>query len=419
MAGVLPDVAPAFLAFTNGRHEMAQKEWVRLCTNIGLVGGGTQLTVTDMDLIFTKAKTQRARKLSLPEFELALVACAKRARVAPLKIFTRVVETDGPVFVTKVKPTSNRGPERFFYDKSQYTGVHVHGGPTVVDAGRGGLVADISQLCDRSKADSRGVKEYDSEAGRRASSHTTAPQRDLVSAQRVPRGVDAERRLAAMLEEEPEEGDLDRRRVRLLEKEETRRAHECRQEHRKSMVTQPAMDALLRSPLEASTDSEDHRRSASIDHGHAIGDELSAALVRADGALGKGLAVPVVQEHVRPAAAPSSPAPRRSTVVHAADTPEPRFARAGEKSARKKEAPPAPKFSPPARARVGARPGARPAGAPRGPERFFYDKSLYTGVHTKGGPDTGAVAVRNLSAITRGGRGTSGTARKSMVGREM
>ena len=43
-------------------------------------------------------------------------------------------------------------------DKSQYTGVYARGGPTTVDAGRGGMVSDISQTCDRSAADVRGVK---------------------------------------------------------------------------------------------------------------------------------------------------------------------------------------------------------------------------------------------------------------------
>lgn len=36
------------------------------------------------------------------------------------------------------------GPERFFYDKSTYTGVHKHGGPSTVD--RDTVVADISEI---------------------------------------------------------------------------------------------------------------------------------------------------------------------------------------------------------------------------------------------------------------------------------
>lgn len=45
---------------------------------------------------------------------------------------------------------------RFHDDQSQYTGVHAHGGPSVI-GGTGG-VADLSQLANRSAADVRGVQ---------------------------------------------------------------------------------------------------------------------------------------------------------------------------------------------------------------------------------------------------------------------
>ena len=46
---------------------------------------------------------------------------------------------------------------KFHDDKSQNTGVYARGVSTTVDAGRGGMVSDISQTCNRSKADVRGV----------------------------------------------------------------------------------------------------------------------------------------------------------------------------------------------------------------------------------------------------------------------
>uniref|UniRef100_A0A0G4FG65 Uncharacterized protein n=1 Tax=Chromera velia CCMP2878 TaxID=1169474 RepID=A0A0G4FG65_9ALVE len=49
-----------------------------------------------------------------------------------------------------------RGPERFFYDKSTYTGVHNHGGPsTMGNGGRGNVT--LNKLCDRSTATVRGL----------------------------------------------------------------------------------------------------------------------------------------------------------------------------------------------------------------------------------------------------------------------
>lgn len=58
----------------------------------------------------------------------------------------------GPVFTgTKAEAV------KYHDDKSLYTGVYGQGGPSTVDAGKG-MISDISQLCDRSGADVRGVK---------------------------------------------------------------------------------------------------------------------------------------------------------------------------------------------------------------------------------------------------------------------
>ena len=45
--------------------------------------------------------------------------------------------------------------------------------------------------------------------------------------------------------------------------------------------------------------------------------------------------------------------------------------------------------------------GLSTGGGARGPERFFYDKSSYTGVHAKGGPST-IDRVDNLSTFRSG-----------------
>lgn len=56
----------------------------------------------------------------------------------------------GPILAgTKAEAT------RFHDDKSAYTGVHAHGGPSTVDTDK---IADISQTLDRSAADVRGNK---------------------------------------------------------------------------------------------------------------------------------------------------------------------------------------------------------------------------------------------------------------------
>jgi len=63
-----------------------------------------------------------------------------------------ILGAGGPVFSgTKADAV------KFHDDKSLYTGVYAAGGPSTVDAGNG-KISDISQLCDRTGADVRGVK---------------------------------------------------------------------------------------------------------------------------------------------------------------------------------------------------------------------------------------------------------------------
>ncbi len=66
-------------------------------------------------------------------------------------MIAKVLKAGGPAFTgTKADKV------KFHDDKSLYTGVHAKGGPSTVDKGAG--ISDISQLCDRTSADVRGVK---------------------------------------------------------------------------------------------------------------------------------------------------------------------------------------------------------------------------------------------------------------------
>uniref|UniRef100_A0A0G4G4Y5 Uncharacterized protein n=1 Tax=Chromera velia CCMP2878 TaxID=1169474 RepID=A0A0G4G4Y5_9ALVE len=69
-----------------------------------------------------------------------------------------------------------RGPERFFYDRSTYTGSHRRGGPTTRGNGITDEKISLANLCDRSPYDVRGVKPSDYEkysfGGRELTAHT-------------------------------------------------------------------------------------------------------------------------------------------------------------------------------------------------------------------------------------------------------
>jgi hypothetical protein len=68
------------------------------------------------------------------------------------QLTSEVLKAGGPTYTgTKAEAV------KYYDDKSLYTGVYANGGPTT--AGGSGGVSDISQLCDRSSANVRGIKD--------------------------------------------------------------------------------------------------------------------------------------------------------------------------------------------------------------------------------------------------------------------
>lgn len=111
-----------------------------------------KLTATDMDLIFAKVKAKTARKITYAQFENGIGECAAKKGISAEALVEKICSVGGPVYTgTKADNV------KYHDDKSLYTGVYAQGGPTTVDAGNG-MISDISQLCDRTSADVRGVK---------------------------------------------------------------------------------------------------------------------------------------------------------------------------------------------------------------------------------------------------------------------
>eukprot|EP01066_Platyproteum_vivax_P001796 Platyproteum_vivax@DN12259_c0_g1_i1.p1 len=137
----------AFKSFTNDAPEMDGRTFVKLCKDTGLLAGG--LTTTDCDLIFTKVKSKGAKKINYKEFQEAMKQVAEKKKIS-LDDVKAQLSKGGPVYAgTKADEV------RFHDDKSTYTGVHAHGGPSTTDA----KFSDLSQITDRSSANIRGVNE--------------------------------------------------------------------------------------------------------------------------------------------------------------------------------------------------------------------------------------------------------------------
>lgn len=139
-----------FLGFTGGANEMDGKTFAKMAKDTKILDKA--LTATDIDLIFAKVKGKTARKINLVQFLKGIEECATKKKVTFEKLQEKILATGGPVF-SGTKAEKNK----FHDDKSLYTGVYANGGPSTVDAGKG-TISDISQLCDRTSADVRGVK---------------------------------------------------------------------------------------------------------------------------------------------------------------------------------------------------------------------------------------------------------------------
>jgi len=108
------------------------------------------LTQTVIDLAFAKHAEKGVKKMKYDQFLKGLEECAAKKGVSVDDIKNHILHTGGPVYAgTKADKV------KWHDDKSTYTGVYAKGGPTNVDKDK---ITSISQTCDRTDADVRGIK---------------------------------------------------------------------------------------------------------------------------------------------------------------------------------------------------------------------------------------------------------------------
>jgi len=139
-----------FKSFANGKTELESKQFSKLVKECKLID--KKFTNNDVDIVFAKVKVKGLKTITFGDFEKALDEIAKKKGTTKDNIVAAIKKHGAATYKgTKADYV------KFHDDKSTYTGVYAKGGPTTVDAGRGGMVSDISQTCNRSKADVRGV----------------------------------------------------------------------------------------------------------------------------------------------------------------------------------------------------------------------------------------------------------------------
>ena len=139
-----------FTSFTGGKPEMESKVYAKLYKECGIID--KKFTVNDADINFSKVKSGKIKTISFEQFEKTLELAAQRKGTTKDALIQKICSHGGATYKgTKTDYV------KFHDDKSQYTGVYKNG-MSVVDTGKNGQISDISQLCDRTKADVRGVK---------------------------------------------------------------------------------------------------------------------------------------------------------------------------------------------------------------------------------------------------------------------
>ncbi|EEQ99821.1 Tubulin polymerization-promoting protein, putative [Perkinsus marinus ATCC 50983] len=154
-----------YKAFTGGDTMMDGRQFAKLCRDCNIVDK-KGLSVNDTDIVFAKVRSRGERKINFGQFLEAIgevwrnggprsvdsgrpsqQAIGKTSTAGVTKRATGSTSTpagkvSGPrrLAGASVPPLQGRGPERFFYDTSTYTGVHKAGGPETIDNHDKGLV---------------------------------------------------------------------------------------------------------------------------------------------------------------------------------------------------------------------------------------------------------------------------------------
>ena len=140
-----------FKSYCAGKSELESKQFSKLVKDCKLIDKKS-FTINDVDIVFAKVKSGKLKTITFAEFQKAIGEIATKKKISKEQVEAAILSHGGATYSgTKADYV------KFHDDKSTYTGVYAKGGPTTVDAGRGGMVSDISQTCNRSAADVRGV----------------------------------------------------------------------------------------------------------------------------------------------------------------------------------------------------------------------------------------------------------------------
>ena len=98
-----------------------------------------KITNNDVDIVFAKVKVKGSKTIAFGDFENALSEIAKKKGKTKENVVGAIQKHGAATYKgTKADYV------KFHDNKNLYTGVYARVGTTTVDAGRGGMVSDIS-----------------------------------------------------------------------------------------------------------------------------------------------------------------------------------------------------------------------------------------------------------------------------------
>lgn len=125
-----------FSKFAGNSFEMDGRSFVK-CLRDADVFRDTSFTVADADLLFACYKPPGCRHIDFSEFGECIGSASECAGLLESVVLGRIIDTGGPKYESIAGSSSSAyqefgiGPERFYYDRTTYTGTHRHGGPQI------------------------------------------------------------------------------------------------------------------------------------------------------------------------------------------------------------------------------------------------------------------------------------------------
>ncbi|EKX74071.1 conserved hypothetical protein [Theileria equi strain WA] len=121
------ELKEVFDSYSQKKNVLESRMYIKMFRDAKMLN--SKLTTTSLDLVFIKYKPKSLNGLDYTQFCQSLEDIAFILDITKNEIINKLKELNGPVFTgTTAIPT------RFHDYKASYTGVHIHGGPSVVDS---------------------------------------------------------------------------------------------------------------------------------------------------------------------------------------------------------------------------------------------------------------------------------------------